>query len=242
MSAPAVEILADPAALADRVAEWLLAAALAAKERFAVSLSGGSTPRLLYERLAAPPIRDRFPWPIVHWYWGDERFVPPDDPASNYRMVREAMLSHAPVPLANIHPVPTVGMIPDAAARAYERELTRFYGAGTLGPARPLFDVMLLGLGPDGHTASLFPGTDALVERERWVVAVLGAKAEPRITLTYPAVESSRRVAFLVAGAEKRDILRRLRAGAADLPASRLKPVGSLTIFADAAAAGGSLP
>jgi len=143
-----------------------------------------------------------------------------------------------PAPPENIHAVPTEGIGPVEAAAAYERALKSFYGAERLDPSRPLFDVTLLGLGEDGHTASLFPGTAALAERDRWVVAVLGAKPEPRITLTYPVLESSAEAAFLVAGAEKRDILRRFRAGDEDLPASRLRPVGECHLFVDAAAAG----
>ena len=231
-------IVADGAALAERAADWLLEAARASPGRIAVALSGGATPRLLYERLAAPPCRDVFPWSRVHWFWGDERFVPHDDPLSNYRMVHTALLARAPVPPANIHAVPTERLDPAEAAAAYERELQEFYGAARLDPARPLFEVTLLGLGPDGHTASLFPGTAVLAERERWVAAVIGAKSEARITLTYPALESSRRAAFLVVGGEKRAILRRLRDGDETLPAAHLHSVGSLCIFADVAAAG----
>ena len=195
-----LEILADPEALSRRVADWMLELATAKDGVFAVALSGGSTPRRLYEHLAGPPYRDVFPWSRTHWFWGDERFVPHDDALSNYRMVREALLSRAPIPAINIHPIPTEGISPEAAASAYERELKSFYGAERLDPARPLFDVNLLGLGPDGHTASLFPGTAVLAERDRWVAAVIGAKSEARITLTYPALESSRHAAFLVAG------------------------------------------
>jgi 6-phosphogluconolactonase len=232
-----LEILADPDALARRVADWLLAAALAKDGLFAISLSGGSTPRRLYELLASAAFRDVFPWSRTHWFWGDERFVPHDDPLSNYRMVREALLSHVLIAAANIHPVPTEGLSPDAAASAYERELKTFYGAARLDPARPLFDVTLLGLGPEGHTASLFPDTAVLAERERWVAAVVGAKAEARITLTYPALESSARTAFLIAGPDKRAIFSRLRRGDDSLPAERLHPTGELTWFADRAAA-----
>jgi 6-phosphogluconolactonase len=230
------EILADLEALTQRAAGWLLAAARAQEGIFAVALSGGATPRRLYEVLAEPPYRDAFPWPRVHLFWGDERFVPHDDSLSNYRMVREALLSRTPIPDANIHAVPTEGLTPDAAAAAYERELKSFYGAARLDPARPLFDVVLLGLGPDGHTASLFPGSAVLGERDRWVAAVVGAKSEARITLTYPALESSRRTAFLVAGSEKRAILARYRAGDDALPAVRLRPAGTLIVFADVAA------
>jgi 6-phosphogluconolactonase len=231
--APKFEILPDPAALAHRVADWLLAAALARDGAFAVALSGGSTPRRLYQCLAGSPWSEIFPWSRVHWFWGDERFVPLDDVRSNYRMVREALLGRAPIPAGHIHPIATDGVTAAAAASLYERTLQSFYGADRLDPARPLFDVTLLGLGADGHTASLFPGTDVLTERCRWVAPVVGA--ETRITLTYPVLESSRQVAFLVEGSEKRQILARLRNGDPDLPAARLQPIGTLTIFADAA-------
>jgi 6-phosphogluconolactonase len=139
-------------------------------------------------------------------------------------------------PRINVHPIPIEGVSPEAAASAYERALKSFYGAERLDPARPLFDVTLLGLGPDGHTASLFPGTAVLAERDRWVAAVVGAKSETRITLTYPALESSRRAAFLVVGKEKRAIFDRLRRGDDSLPAARLHPTGALCLFGDAAA------
>ena len=232
-----MEVLADPAALAERVADLLSVLATAKGGTFAVALSGGSTPRTLYQRLAEAPYRDTFPWSRVHWFWGDERFVPQDDTLSNYRMVREAMLSHVPVPAGNIHAVPTEGTTPEAAAVAYERDLQTFYGAERLDPARPLFDVVLLGLGEDGHTASLFPGTSVLEERKKWVAAVIGAKSEARITMTYPVLDSTRHAAFLVAGKEKAAILARLRRGDDALPAAHIRPLGGgLHIFADAAA------
>ena len=152
-----IEILPDPLALAHHVAEWMTQAALAAEGSFRVSLSGGSTPKTLYGLLASDEFKDRFPWQLVSWYWGDERFVPHDHPDSNYRMTREAMLSKASVPPENIHAIPTDGT-PEEAARRYERTLQEAYGAATLDPRRPLFDITLLGLGPDGHTASLLPG------------------------------------------------------------------------------------
>src|ERR1700732_2625323 len=133
-----LEILADPEALARRVADWLLAAGAGADGVFAVVLSGGSTPRRLYEQLARPSNRDLFPWSRTHWFWGDERFVPHDDALSNYRMVREALLSRAPVPAINIHTIATEGLSPEAAASAYEPELKSFYGAERLDPARAL--------------------------------------------------------------------------------------------------------
>jgi ribulose-phosphate 3-epimerase len=142
-----IEILPDPLALAHHVAEWMTQAAQVAPGRFRVSLSGGSTPKTLYELLASDEFRRRFPWPRVSWYWGDERFVPYDHPT------REAMLSKTSVPPENIHAIPTDGTPEDAALR-YERTLQAAYGATTLDPQRPFFDVTLLGLGPDGHTAS----------------------------------------------------------------------------------------
>ena len=231
-----LEILGDPDALARRVADWLLGLALSKDGILAVALSGGSTPQRLYQTLVTSPYREALPWSRIHWFWGDERFVPTTDALSNYRMAWEAMLSHAPIPARNIHRIPTEGCSPESAAASYEGDLKAFYGAPQFDRARPLFDIVLLGLGPDGHTASLFPGTTALQRTERWVVAVGGAKAEPRITLTYPALESSRQLAFLVAGAEKRPILGRLLRADADLPAARVRPLGASRVFADAAA------
>jgi 6-phosphogluconolactonase len=152
-------------------------------------------------------------------------------------MTRETMLSKAPVPPENIHPVPTDGT-PDDAALRYERMLQAAYGATVLDPARPLFDITLLGLGPDGHTASLLPGEPVLEERTRWVVAVSHGRPEVRITMTYPVIESSRKVAFLVAGKEKAAIFRTIRAGNSQVPAARVRPVGELIWFVDRAAAG----
>lgn len=233
---PRVETLADAQALAERVAAWTAELAEAKSGAFSLCLSGGSTPKALYRRLAEPPYREGLPWARTHLFWGDERFVPPDDALSNYAMVREALLDGVDLPSANVHAVPTVGLDPDQAAVAYQAELQRFYGADRLDPARPLFDVNLLGLGPDGHTASLFPGTQVLEERGAWAAAVVGAKAEARITLTYPVLESARHVAFLVAGAEKAPMLKRLLAGDPSIPAGRLSPVGELHVFCDRAA------
>jgi 6-phosphogluconolactonase len=232
-----IEVLPDPLALAHHVAEWMTAAAVAARGPFRVSLSGGSTPKALYGLLASDAFRGRFPWQRVSWYWGDERFVPYDHPESNYRMTREAMLSKAPVPPENIHPVPADGT-PDEAALRYERTLQAAYRATVLDPARPLFDITLLGLGPDGHTASLLPGEAVLEERTRWVAAVSHGRPEVRITMTYPPIESSRYVAFLVAGQEKAAMLSTIRAGGSRVPAARVNPVGEVIWFVDQAAAG----
>jgi 6-phosphogluconolactonase len=176
-----------------------------------------------------------FPWRQVSWFWGDERFVPYDHPESNYRMAREAMLAKVPVPPENIFPIPTNGE-PEEAARRYERTLQEAYGAPTLDPSRPFFDIVLLGMGPDGHTASLLPGDKLLEERRRWVAAVAHGRPEVRITMTYPVIESSRHVAFLVEGAAKAATLSAIRAGGSQLPAARVRPVGELIWFADRAA------
>jgi 6-phosphogluconolactonase len=152
-------------------------------------------------------------------------------------MVWEALLSRAPIPARNIHAVPVANTTPECAARTYEQILKSFYGSENLDSSRPLFAINLLGLGEDGHLASLLPGTDALHESKRWVTSVSAKQPEQRITLTYPALESSRHAAFLVAGEEKAAILARLRAHDLTLPASHFEPVGSLRIFADVAAA-----
>ena len=237
VSAGPMSVHADADAVAEAVASWLLAQS-AGKSRFTVSLSGGSTPKRLYERLAGPAYRDRFPWDRTEWFFGDERFVPQDDRDSNFRMVNEAMLSRVPAPQASVHPFDTALASPQEAARAYEEELKRFYGAGALDPAKPLFDVTLLGLGPDGHTASLIPGQPVLEEHERWAAAVTEGRPEARLTLTYPVIASSRAIAFLVTGAEKAEMLAHVRSGAEDVPAGRLRSAGEAHWFVDRAAAG----
>jgi 6-phosphogluconolactonase len=239
LAATEIRRFEDAEALAHEVAEWLCVLALASDRTFAVCLSGGSTPRRLYECLAASEIASRFPWSRVHWFWGDERFVPHSDSDSNYRMTCDAVLSRVPVPNENIHSIPTEGLSPDQSAAAYESTLKRFYGAEIIKPNRPLFDVTLLGIGEDGHTASLFPGHQALQDTRRWAVAVIGAKSEPRITLTYPVLNSSRDVAFLVTGEGKRDIVARAQAGDRAIPAAMIRPVGGLHWFTDRAAASG---
>ena len=230
-------VVPDAEALARGAASWLKDRIAPLQGRIAIALSGGSTPRRLFE-LMGSDLSGEFPWARMHFFWGDERFVPHDDPESNFRMANEALLSKVPVPPGNIHPVPTEGIEIDDAARAYERELQAFYGAPALEPGKFLFDVQLLGLGEDGHTASLIPGEPVLNERKRWVAAVAHGRPETRITLTYPAIESSRHIAFLVSGAAKRTILREVRTRSADVPAARLHPLGDLTFLADRAAAG----
>jgi len=232
-----IETFSDPAALGRQVAEWMTSAALSSTGIFRVSLSGGSTPKTLYTLLASDDFCGRFPWTRVSWYWGDERFVSHDHAESNYRMTREAMLAKAPVPPENVHPVPTNGT-PDGAASRYERTLQTAYGAAALDRARPLFDITLLGLGIDGHTASLLPNDPVLQERKHWVAAVSHGRPEVRITMTYPVIESSRQVAFLVTGKEKAAIFSAIRSGASQAPAARVNPIGELIWFVDMAAAG----
>jgi 6-phosphogluconolactonase len=242
MTAPRLDISADAAALAARVAQWITDLACHASGNFSICLSGGSTPKRLYQLLASAPLRDAVPWQRIHWFWGDERFVPWDDPDSNYGMTRGAVLEHAPIPAANIHAIAYQGSAADAAG-AYERTLKSYYGAEKLDPARPLFDIVLLGMGPDGHTASLFPGKPALEELQRWVTEVPEPGLNPhvpRVTLTYPALASSRSTAFVAAGADKTAMMRRVLAGETGLPSARVRSVGELVWFIDQAAHGGA--
>ena len=183
--------VADPAALAKAAADRVLARIAANTARVAICLAGGSSPKQLYQLLATDAYRSRIPWDRVHWFVGDERFVPATDPLSNIAMMRDAFLDRC-APAANIHPIATDSADPEEAARRYEHELKSFYGANELDLARPLFDLVLLGVGPDGHTASLFPGYPAVEETKRWVIEVPKAHVEPfvpRVTLTLPALD-----------------------------------------------------
>ncbi|HEY8032075.1 MAG TPA: 6-phosphogluconolactonase [Methylocella sp.] len=233
---PIIEIDIDAEALARRVADTVAAWVSGAAERFSLCLSGGATPKRAYELLA--DLGTSLDWQKIHLFWGDERFVPPDHRDSNFRMAREALIDHVPIPATQIHAVPTNAASPEEAAGLYEATLQAYYGGKTLESERPLFDVTLLGLGEDGHIASLFPGTKALNERAAWVTSIIGAKPEPRISLTYPALQSSRLILFVVSGAKKRDILARVLANDMTLPAAGLATHGTIRIFADRAAAG----
>jgi 6-phosphogluconolactonase len=229
--------LADAAALAKTAAERLIARVAANSDRVAICLTGGSSPKRLYELLGNEPYRSQIPWDRVHWFIGDERFVPAIDSRNNMRMARQAFLNRC-APLVNIHPMATNAANPDEAAGRYETELKSFYGADNLDCARPLFDVVLMGVGPDGHTASLFPAYPAIEETRRWVVGVPKAHAEPfvpRVSLTLPALNSCREMLFEVNGADKRAILTRVLAGE-DLPANRAHSIGDTTWLIDAAA------
>ena len=195
------------------------AIALAAHEavsdhgRFTWALAGGSTPRTVYELLASDFYRERMPWSAIHFFWGDERHVPPDHPDSNYRMAREAMLDRVPVPAENVHRIPAEEPDAQRAAAEYEATLRSFFKPA---PGEwPCFDLILLGLGKEGHTASLFPGGDAVRERERLVVAPwVEAQKTFRITLTPPVLNHARRAMFLVSGEEKAEALHAVLEGA----------------------------
>lgn len=233
-------VVADPAALAIAAARRLIARIEANNGRVAICLAGGSSPKQLYQLLASDPYSKRIPWNCVHWFIGDERFVAADDPLNNMRMAREIFLNRF-APPSHIHPIPTDAATPDQSARLYERELQSFYGAHELDPARPLFDVALMGVGPDGHTASLFPDYPALAETRRWVIDVPKAHVEPfvpRVTLTLPALASCHEMLFEVAGKDKRAILTRLLAGE-NLPANCARSTGETILLLDKAAAGG---
>jgi 6-phosphogluconolactonase len=232
--------VADPAALAATAAEHVLARIGANNGRAAICLTGGSSPKQLYQLLATEAYRSRIPWQRVHWFIGDERFVPADDPLNNMGMARTAFLDRC-APAANIHPIPTATADPadpDRGAALYEQELRAFYGADTLDEARPLFDLVLMGVGPDGHTASLFPGDAALDETARWVVGVPKANVEPfvpRVSLTLPTLSCCREMLFEAAGNEKRPILTRAFAGE-NLPANRVQSIGETVWLIDEAA------
>jgi 6-phosphogluconolactonase len=232
-------IVPDEQSLAQTAAERLLARIAQAKDRAAVCLTGGSTPKRLYALLALEPYRSRLPWSRVHWFMGDDRFVPQDHVLHNMAMARRSFLDHVPAPPSNIHSIPTEASSPDAAARLYEAELKAFYGCDRLGATGPLFDLVLMGVGSDGHTASLFPHSPALDEKARWVVGVDKAGDEPfvpRVTLTFPTLASTREMLFLVSGHDKRDILSRALSGE-DSPANRVHSDGDMVWLVDRAAA-----
>lgn len=209
-------------------------------DRFTIALSGGSTPLVIY-RFLAGEFADRVPWEKMHFYWGDERYVPHDDPESNYRLFRETVMKAVRIPDENIHPMPTSRGNPDADASEYEDSMRKDFDA-----VRPRFDLILLGMGKDGHVASLFPGSRALDEKARWVVAVR-ADADPpvRLTLTPVVLNAASNVWFIVSGREKADILKRVMMGPVDpgrFPASVVRlPKGGVVwwVDEDAAAASG---
>jgi 6-phosphogluconolactonase len=222
------------------------ASALGRRGRFDWALAGGKTPEELYRLLASRDYVSRVDWSRVHFYWGDERCVPPEHPDSNYRMARASLLDAIRPPAENVHRMPGE-LEPTLAAERYEAELRRCFASreasSELPPsvqAFPAFDLILLGMGPDGHTASLFPGTPALAETRRWVAAnPVEAHGTTRLTLTLPVLNAAARVLFLVAGADKAERLEEVLSGtsAASLPAQQVRPRGAEPLwFVDAAA------
>lgn len=203
-----------------------------------MALSGGGTPRLTLETLSSEPYRSRFPWDLVHFYQVDERWVPPGDPSSNQRMLLKSLVSRAPVPPDRFHPVDTSLPTPREGARRYEETLRRAFREKPGG--FPRFDAILLGLGVDGHTASLFPGSPALEEGSAWVTEAEGGDPPLfRVTLTLPVLNAASHIFFLVSGNEKARVLEEVLAkGGPALPASRISPRrGKVTFLADARAA-----
>jgi 6-phosphogluconolactonase len=212
--------------------------AVARNGRFSVALTGGSSPVQLYKLLAAPPYRDEVPWDRTFVFWGDERAVPHDDSRNNARMAFDLLLDHVPVPPAQVYRM-SGELPPDESARQYEALLEAHFGDGP-----PQFDLILLGMGDDGHTASMFPGTDVVHERERWVKALfLASQNMYRITLTAPLLNQARRIVFQVFGAGKAATLKRVLEGPyqpEQLPSQLIKPTdGELHWFLDEAAGSG---
>ena len=229
--------VADAEALAKAAADRLMARIAENDGRIAICLTGGSSPKKLYELIATDAYRARIPWDRIHWFIGDERFVPVSDPRNNMAMARAIFLD-ALAPASHVHPIPTDVDSPDESAARYEGELKSFYGAVRLDRVRPLFDLVLMGVGPDGHTASLFPGYPAVQESARWVVGVPEANVEPfvpRVTLTLPVLASCREMLFEVSGSSKRAILTRVLGGE-DLPAASARSDGETVFLVDQAA------
>lgn len=230
----AVEHHIDAGALAVRAADLFLNSMRTSARRngrFTVALSGGGTPLATYQEIARRAGRDEAPWADAHVFWGDERCVAVDDERSNERMARRALLSRVPIPEAQIHPMRCAGDSVAATSR-YEDLLRAHFGA------RPRFDLILLGLGEDGHTASLFPGSVLLALTKEWVGFERRSGEEfGRLTLTLPAINQAARVVFLVSGARKAEALRRALSGDRDIPAGRVQPDGELHWLVDASAA-----
>src|SRR5713101_1757531 len=240
-----IRICADAAALAQQTADEFVRLAqesVAARGRFTVALAGGSTPKAAYALLTSAAYHDRVPWQQIDFFWGDERHVPPDHPDSNYRMAYEAMLSKVPIPAENIFRIHAEEKDADAAARAYEQTLTAFFH---LQPGEfPRLDLILLGMGPDGHTASVFPGTRALHEKTRLVVANWVEKLNAyRFTMTLPVRNHSACAMFLVSGRDKANVLREvLEHQTEELPASLVRPTNGRLVWMIDQEAASALP
>jgi 6-phosphogluconolactonase len=232
--------LSSAAAVAEATAERVVASAeraIAERGVFRIALSGGSTPKQVYPLLLEPSRRDRVDWSRVEFFWGDERSVPPDHPESNFGVAYGMLISQLPgIGSDRVHRMPAEAPDIDAAALSYESELRLAFGAR--GDAPPAFDLVWLGMGPDGHTASLFPESRALDEEERWAVANWAPAQETwRMTLTFPVLNAGRDVIIVATGGDKADALRAIREGGSGLPAERVSGDGVEWIV-DAAAAG----
>jgi 6-phosphogluconolactonase len=223
--------------------------------RFTIVLAGGKTPKRLYGTLGQPPFNARMPWSDIRMFWGDERCVTPDHPDSNFGMAFRTLISSVPIPAENIHRIPAEMTSPEKAAEAYEAVLRKFFEPGVRGDSQnrsvdkkqdfPVFDLILLGVGEDGHTASLFSGDQALKEHTHWVTAVgnpRGSPRVPRVTLTLPVLNRARCVLFLVTGTEKQQVVRLIMSdpdrARQSYPAARVRPQGRLVWLLDAEALG----
>lgn len=210
---------------------------IAEKGRFTVALAGGKTPRAIYQLLARD-YREQIEWAQVHFFWGDDRYVPINDPDSNYRMARESLLDHVPILAENVHRMPTEFILPETAAQNYEKTLCDFWPTSL-----PHFDLIQLGLGPDGHILSLFPNSPLLREENRLVAVVIDSPKPPptRLTLTLPVINHAAHIHFFVTGAEKAEALRATLEGLHDLqkfPAQAVQPLdGHVTWWLDENAA-----
>ena len=238
-----VVVLPTPAAVAERTADRVVAAARNAirrRGRFRIALPGGSTPRTAYALLSAAPRVGRVDWSRVEFFWGDERHVPPDHADSNFALAWRLLLSHLPgLRSAALHRMRAERGDLDAAAVAYQRDLARAFGTTPGAPRPPALDLVWLGIGRDGHTASLFPGADALAERRRWVVATPAPPPHhARLTLTLPVINAARAVLVVAVGADKAPALRAIRSGSRLLPAARLRARGTLWLLDSLAADG----
>jgi 6-phosphogluconolactonase len=228
MATPLIYTLDDLEALSHMAAgifSEIASECIKRKGNFTVALPGGSTPRVLFELLSERPFRDMIFWPKVEFYWGDERCVPPENNESNYRLAHDALLSKVPVREENVHRIKGEGG-PEDAAHEYEQTIRKSFNVD----GSPVFDLIILGMGADGHTASLFPGSVAIEEKERLCVAV-PEKEPPRVTLTLPVINNAENVTFLVAGKEKKDALSAVLEGKGDYPAALVRPMHGKVVW-----------
>ncbi|MBR8829194.1 MAG: 6-phosphogluconolactonase [Gomphosphaeria aponina SAG 52.96 = DSM 107014] len=230
-----IEVLPDLQELVNRsllIVREKIQAAIVERGLCTLALAGGSTPVPLYRALSS----ESFPWEKIHVFWGDERYVPPDHPDSNQKMAREVWLNQVKIPASNIHPMPTASVNPTVDAEKYSSELSEFFQVSK--GEFPVFDLILLGMGDDGHTASLFPHTDALSVRDR-LVTVGNKDGQPRLTFTVPLLNNSRCVIFMVAGENKQSALAQIFAPSGDetsYPARLIQPMGELWWLLDQSA------